>query len=118
MRRAIRGVLLALAALLLAAGVCAAVRDSTIPAFSAGEGSAALGLVLLDDAERVYVLAVSDQSPAHLAGIEPGDYILKADDRLVADAAMLDEALEAGGDQLVLTILRQEREMKLSLPRR
>lgn len=116
MRRLLGWAVLVLAALLLAMGVYRGLSRGETPAYPAGEGSASLGLVLLDDEDCVYVLAVTDQSPAHLAGLHPGDYILRADGRQVSDTAVLDEIVDAGGGTVEVTVRRQEKELKLTLP--
>lgn len=116
MRRWLRWGALALAALLLAWGAYHVLNQDASPVYPAGEGSAALGMVLLDDEDCVYVLAVSDQSPAHQAGLRPGDYILSADGTRVSSVDALDALLEAGGETLEITIRRQNRELKVTLP--
>ncbi len=81
-----------------------------------GGGSASMGLVLLDRAEGVYILAVSDQSPAHLAGLEPGDTIIASGDAAISSVDALDQLLGAGEEELSVTILRQGERLELTLP--
>lgn len=91
-------------------GACAA------PSKASPVDSAQLGLVLLDDENCVYVLAVSDQSTACYAGLEPGDYILSADGMAVTSGITLDEMLLGGEESLQLIVQRQGRKIELTLP--
>ncbi|MBQ7849461.1 MAG: PDZ domain-containing protein, partial [Clostridia bacterium] len=79
--------------------------------------SASLGLVLLSAEQGVYVLAVSDQSPAALSGLEPGDYILSAQGEPLADIASLDERLQ-GSEELLLSVRRGDELLEIMLPGR
>lgn len=117
MRRLIRCFLLALAALLLALDLWYGWQRTPALPLNSGGGSASLGLVLLGAERGVYVLAVSEQSPAALAGLEPGDYILSADGAALEDVAALDERLSAGAS-LSLEVRRGDEEMTLTLPGR
>lgn len=121
MRRSRQWMLAALAVLafaLLAVSVfrCAARRAPS--SLSGWDDSGDLGLVLLNDEQCVYVLAVSDQSPAHRAGVEPGDYILNANGLEIADTEALDALLQTAKTPLLLTIRRQGMELVLSIPNR
>jgi len=114
MRRMMRWTLLSLAAVLLALGVYHGMnRPSVSPQ---GMSSAALGMVLLEAEDGVYVLAVSDQSPAHRAGLEPGDYIQQMDGQDIGDPAAMDAYLCTGKDGIRLTVRRGEQELSLVLP--
>lgn len=117
MRRLIRCFLLALAALLLALGLWYGWQHTPALPLNSGGGSASLGLVLLGAEQGVYVLAVSEQSPAAQAGLEPGDYILSAGGAALEDVAALDERLSLGGS-LALTVRRGDTELALTLPGR
>ena len=82
---------------------------------SAG-GSAALGLVLLDSENGVYVLAVSDKSPAHHAGLQPGDVILTAGEMPLEEPSTLDQLVNKAEKNLLLTVQREKQVVKLTLP--
>ena len=56
-----------------------------------------LGLNCIEQAGRVRVLRVSDDSPADLAGLEAGDHILRIDGVAVQSLAVLWQALWLGG---------------------
>lgn len=80
-------------------------------------GSAAMGLMLLDETGGVYVLAVTEGSPADAAGIRPGDLITQADGQAVLTAEALDELI-SGRETLMLTLLRDGESKILRLPGR
>ena len=78
--------------------------------------SAALGLLLLDAEEGVYVLAVSERSLADQAGLLPGDCILCAGDEALGEAMGLNRLLEQGQESLPLTVRREDNVIRLDLP--
>lgn len=116
MRRLVHWLLLTLAAIFVVAGIWHGIARSGQSPQITGSGSAALGLVLLNDDGCVYVLAVSDQSPAYHAGLEPGDYILRAGETTVEDFNVLNELIEAEQSSLRLTIRREGEERMVVLP--
>jgi membrane-associated protease RseP (regulator of RpoE activity) len=62
------------------------------------------------------VLEVAPESPAARAGLREGDVILRADGTEVARIGQLREIVaEADGDEVGLTVLRQRREIELTL---
>lgn len=105
-----------LALLLLAAAGIGWRSFVTAPEQPAAVDSASLGLLLLDAEGSVYVLAVSDRSQADQAGLEPGDCILSAGEKQLPDTAAFNELLQMNRDQLLLTIRRDDRELRLTLP--
>lgn len=80
--------------------------------------STSLGLMLLEDSAGVYVLAVSEESLAQVAGLEPGDYILSAGGGQLTSTAAFNSLLLQEQEELQLRIRRQNRELLLSLPLR
>ena len=67
--------------------------------------------------EGVYVAAVSDGSGAKAAGIEPGDVIVKINNKKVHNMAELQESLTQyrPGDEVVVTIMRNKKEKNLNV---
>ena len=55
--------------------------------------AAALGLLLQEEAGEVRIIAVWDDSPAHRAGLRPGDRLLTVNGQSVTDAAALEAIL-------------------------
>lgn len=81
MTRAKKTALLALAACVLLVAGWQAYRVFSVPTALPASGNpvAALGLMLIEDADGLFVLAVTDNSPASSAGIRAGDHITMAD---------------------------------------
>lgn len=116
MRRVCRWAALALAMLIAAAIVYHGISRRPEPGRGSG-GSASLGLVLLRSDTGVYVLAVTDQSPAHLAGLEPGDYLIEAGGVALTDVDMFNALLmETEAEALEVLVRRQEQELRVMLP--
>lgn len=102
-----------LLSLLLAAAGAFVLRPSPD---TAGEvDSASLGLMLQEADGAVCVLAVSPRSVAERAGLRPGDRILRAGVTPLTSAALFNDLLD-DGEELPLTIWRNERELRLTLP--
>ena len=77
--------------------------------------AAALGL---RGAQGIVVMELIRQSPADLAGVQPGDVIVAVDGRQVEDAGQLRNELARAevGSQLRLTLLRQGKKLDLRVP--
>lgn len=104
MRRLIRYAALVLALVLLGMGLYHGLsRDDALPT---DYSSAALGLMLLEKPEGLYVLAVTQGSPADRSGVQPGDYLVALGDEPLSDLAHLEALLSAGGDAIPLTLHR------------
>lgn len=84
-----------------------------------GGSGAAMGLMLLErePSRGLYVLAVTQDSPAARAGIRPGDYLLMAGDTVLENAAQLD-ALIGDMAELSITLGRDGQQLQLTLPTR
>ena len=116
MRKVMRYAVVTLAVILLALWGCHALQlDHAQPADGS---SAALGLMLLEQEEGLYVLAVTKNSPADKAGVHPGDYLLRAGEEELVDAAHLDQCLQESENSLTLTLLRADSEIRVTLPTR
>lgn len=112
MRRRLCRLAIVLCLLLVAAGVLV-LRPAPE---SVGEvDSASLGLMLQEADGAVCVLAVSPRSPAEQAGLRPGDRILRAGVTPLTSAALFSDLLD-DGEELPLTIWRNEKELRLTLP--
>lgn len=114
MRRMLRYAALLSALLLIAAGVYQALcPDDGLRSERSG---AALGLMLLNREQGLYVLAVTQDSPADRAGVLPGDYLLRADGEPLMDSDHLDAMLREDADELTLLLRRDQQELLLRLP--
>jgi regulator of sigma E protease len=66
--------------------------------------------------DGIMVHSVSQSSPAEEAGIEPGDIILKIDDRDISEGMDVQEAINSdGGTEKTLLLRRGEQEFQLDL---
>lgn len=113
MRRTRRAIVL-IVVVLLAVSCILLLREEP-QSYPAGRNSAGYGLVLLNEDERVYVLAVSEQSTADLSGLEPGDYITRVNGEPVGTMEALDELLTGSPKAPELTIVRRRQELSLTL---
>lgn len=114
MRKWMRWAALAAALGLLALGLRFGLnRDAPI----SPEGSiASLGLMLLEKERGLYVLAVTQGSPAEKAGFCPGDMLIASQGESAAGIQWLEALLRTGEDSVPLTLRRDGEEMQLNLP--
>lgn len=110
--------ILIMAVALIAAGLSLAflyapARENAAPPSRMTE----LGLMLLEE-DGIYVLAVTDRSPACRAGIEPGDLLTEADGESLTEIAQLEAMLQhvPEGGALRLGLMRDGASMTLTLP--
>ena len=77
-----------------------------------------LGLMLLEEKGGIYVLAVTDRSPACRAGIEPGDLLTGVNGDSLTEIAQLEAMLQhvPEGGALRLGLVRDGASMTLTLP--
>lgn len=116
MKRPVQWSALLLAALLVIAVIWgAATRDDALPI---GDSSAGLGLMLLEKDKGLYVLAVTEGSPADRAGICPGDYIVRAGEAPLVTADQLDLLIDADGGPIRLKLHRSDQVLNVLLPLR
>ena len=114
-KRLILVMALALAAMGLAmAFLYAPVRESAAPPARMTE----LGLMLLEEKGGIYVLAVTDRSPACRAGIEPGDLLTGVNGDSLTEIAQLEAMLQdvPEGGAMRLGLVRNGASMTLTLP--
>ncbi|MGN1370551.1 MAG: PDZ domain-containing protein [Aristaeellaceae bacterium] len=114
MGRRIRWMALLAALVLLALGLYDGLKPDE--PLSAADSTAALGLMLLEKESGIYVLAVTQGSPADKAGICPGDILIAPEREEAADIAWLEALLAAGEETVPLTLRRDGRELHLLLP--
>lgn len=118
MRRLLSCLVLLLAGLLVAAGIYhALLPDAPLPA---GNSGASLGLVLLEkeSGAGLYVLAVTQDSPADRADIHPGDTLLQVEKEAVATVEQLDALLDPARQSIQMLVRRDGKEMLVRLPTR
>lgn len=74
-----------------------------------------LGMVLLREDAGLYVLGVSEDSPASEAGILPGDYLITAGGAALSSADQLAELMDGRGGELEVSVRRQDGTVVLEL---
>lgn len=82
--------------------------------------SSALGIVLAKDERNYFVRKVLEKSPAESAGLRKGDIILKVNERKVEHLtlAQVSDLLKGKvGDEIVVSVQRQEQKVELELVR-
>ena len=111
--------ILIMAVALIAAGLSLAflyapARENAAPPSRMTE----LGLMLLEEEDGIYVLAVTDRSPACRAGIEPGDLLTGVNGDSLTEIAQLEAMLQdvPEGGALRLGLVRNGASMTLTLP--
>jgi S1-C subfamily serine protease len=78
--------------------------------------AAALGLVVQDTDDGLYILAVRENSLASLAGIRSGDYLQSIDGQSVSTADDLDSILASSGESsITFKVLRYGAEVEISI---
>lgn len=116
MRKGIRAAVLLLALAVLAAGLTYFLREEEEPL--SGGSSAALGMMLLEREKGLYVLAVTQDSPADRADVHPGDYLLRVEEIALDSVEQLDELIDAAERELTVWVRRNGEELLLRLPSR
>lgn len=112
--------LIVLAAVLVLAGSLLWQGRQQEAASQSGATSTALGLMLLEQeaGAGLYVLAVTQESPADRAGIHPGDYLLQSEGVQLQTSAQLDTLINAAQDVLPLTLRRDGQQLQVGLSTR
>lgn len=116
MRRGIRAAVLLLALAVLAAGLVHIFREEDAPI--SGGSSAALGMMLLEREKGLYVLAVTQDSPADKADVHPGDYLLRVEEIALDSVEQLDELIDGAEKEIAVWVRRNGEELLLRLPSR
>ena len=78
--------------------------------------SAELGLILVDEDDGLFVLAITENSTALHAGFRPGDKLLRSGDVHLTSAPKLESLLVSGPSTLDILLNRNGQEMLLELP--
>lgn len=80
--------------------------------------SAELGLILLDEDSGLFVLAITEDSPASRAGFHPGDLLLQSGNIHLTASTQLENMLHTQQDMLSILLERNGLHMYLNLPTR
>ena len=110
--------------ILLAVVVLAAV-GAALPAFQPeaeeqpaahAQRTAELGLMLLDEDNGLFVLAITEYSPAWRAGFQAGDLLLSSGDTPLTSVLQLEAMISAAGGEMPVLVDRRGKQMSLMLP--
>jgi S1-C subfamily serine protease len=76
-----------------------------------------IGMYPMPSPRGLIVFGVTEEGPAHIAGIKPGDILVSLDDREVSDRATLYQRLwqHQAGEEVLLTVLREGRRRVLPI---
>ena len=88
------------------------------PAASPATRSTELGMVLLDEENRVFVLAIIDDSPASHAGIMPGDTITQLNSQHLTSVLQLAEMISRRAGPMDFLLERNGAPVRIMLPLR
>lgn len=78
--------------------------------------SAELGLILLDEEDGLFILAVTEHSPAQRAGFMAGDLLLSVGDTHLTSATLLEGMLTQSTAGLPILLERDGEQLTLTLP--
>lgn len=110
--------------ILLAVVVLAAV-GAALPAFQPeaeeqpaahAQRTAELGLMLLDEENGLFVLAITEYSPAWQAGFQAGDLLLSSGDTQLTSVLQLESMIASAGGEVPVLLDRSGRQLSLMLP--
>lgn len=76
-----------------------------------------IGMYPMPSPRGLIVFGVTDDGPAHIGGIKPGDILVSLDDQDVSDRATLYQRLweHQAGEEVILTVLREGRRRVLPI---
>ncbi|MGN0972672.1 MAG: PDZ domain-containing protein [Aristaeellaceae bacterium] len=110
--------------MLLTVAVLAAVGVA-LPAFlpeqqaempSHAQRTAELGLMLLDEDNGLFVLAITEYSPAWRAGFQAGDLLLSSGDTPLTSAQQLEAMISSASGEVPVLLDRSGQQLSLMLP--
>ena len=114
-KRPVRWILLGAAAVALLAVVLLLTRPSGKPD-TVPENLYEFGLILQENQEGLYVMAVGENSPAEYLGICPGDVILELNGTQVSDSAQFERFARGSGETgMQITLLRNEERLSVEV---
>ena len=113
------GICLLLTVALLAA--VGAALPALLPAQEAeapshAQRTAELGLMLLDEDSGLFVLAITEYSPAWRAGFQAGDLLLSSGDTPLTSAQQLEAMISAASGEVPVLLDRSGQQLSLMLP--
>ena len=115
-KQRMRWAVLILALLILGAVIVCGLHRNEMP--PAGDSWAALGLMLLEKESGLYVLAVTQNSPADRCGVQPWDYLVASAETPLVSLAALEAVLAGEEEDIPLMVKRDGLAVYIRLPAR
>ena len=78
--------------------------------------TAELGLMLLDEDNGLFVLAITEYSPAWRAGFQAGDLLLSSGDTPLTSVLQLESMISSAAGEVPVLLDRSGRQLSLILP--
>ncbi|MGN1018938.1 MAG: PDZ domain-containing protein [Aristaeellaceae bacterium] len=118
MKKAVLCILLAAVAVIAVAAALPAFQpeqaEEESPAHA--QRTAELGLMLLDEDNGLFVLAITEYSPAWRAGFQAGDLLLSSGDTPLTSVLQLEAMISSASGEMPVLLDRSGRQMSLMLP--
>ncbi|MGN0745700.1 MAG: PDZ domain-containing protein [Aristaeellaceae bacterium] len=89
-------------------------QEAETPAHA--QRTAELGLMLLDEENGLFVLAITEYSPAWRAGFQAGDLLLSSGDTQLTSVQQLEAMIASASGEVPVLLDRSGRQMSLMLP--
>ena len=86
------------------------------PSTAHAQRTAELGLMLLDEDNGLFVLAITEYSPAWRAGFQAGDLLLFSGDTPLTRVLQLEAMISSAGGEVPVLLERSGRQLSLMLP--
>ena len=117
MKKAVLCVLLAVVVLgAIAAALPAFQPEQEETSATHAQRTAELGLMLLDEDNGLFVLAITEYSPAWRAGFQAGDLLLSSGDTPLTSVLQLESMISTAGGEVPVLLDRSGRQLSLMLP--
>ena len=100
----------------VAAALPAFQPEAEEPAPARARCTAELGLMLLDEDNGLFVLAITEYSPAWRAGFQAGDLLLSSGDTQLTSVLQLESMIASAGGEVPVLLDRSGRQLSLVLP--
>ena len=100
----------------VAAALPAFQPEAEEPAPARARCTAELGLMLLDEENGLFVLAITEYSPAWQAGFQAGDLLLSSGDTQLTSVLQLESMIASAGGEVPVLLDRSGRQLSLVLP--
>ena len=116
MKKVVLCVLIVVAALLAVAAALPAFQTEQEESSGHAKRTAELGLMLLDEDNGLFVLAITEYSPAWRAGFQAGDLLLSSGGTLLTSVVQLESLIADASGEMPVLLERSGDQLSLMLP--